>query len=79
VPIPEGLTPHSLRHTYISLRALVNGGVLAQSGTGDVSDPTLGPSGDEPENDESPVDTWLSGDSWGGTRTPDLTIMSRAL
>jgi integrase len=120
VPIPEGLTPHSLRHTYISLRvalgddaatiaqdaghadmavtfriythvmrlqegdrerlrALVNGGVLAQSGTGAVSVPPAEPSRDEPENDESPVDTGISGGSWGGTRTPDLTIMSRAL
>jgi integrase len=120
VPIPEGLTPHSLRHTYISLRValgddaatiaqdaghadmavtfriythvmrlsegdrerlrdLVNGGVLAPNGTGDGGAADRVPPLVDTQNDESPADTGLSGDSWGGTRTPDLTIMSRAL
>jgi hypothetical protein len=30
-------------------------------------------------NDETPGFPGASSDSWGGTRTPDLTIMSRAL
>jgi integrase len=119
-PTPEGLTPHSLRHSYISLRValghdpatiaqdaghadmavtfriythvmrlqegdrerlkgLVNGGVLAPNGTGaPANDPNNAPA-DVSQNDETPGFPGASDDSWGGTRTPDLTIMSRAL
>ena len=119
-PTPEGLTPHSLRHTYISLRvaigddpatiaqdaghadmgvtfriythvmrydeasrerlrALVNGSVLALIGTGALDH---GPDGGPErllQDAETPADAEASADSWGETRTPDLTIMSRAL
>ena len=119
-PTPEGLTPHSLRHTYISLRvalghdratiaqdaghadiavtfriythvtrldegdrqrlqALVNGGVLAPIGTGTApKDANNAPTG-EPRNDGTTANAGVPSDSWGETRTPDLTIMSRAL
>ncbi|MDX6726248.1 MAG: integrase [Baekduia sp.] len=119
-PTPEGLTPHSLRHTYISLRvalghdpatlaqdaghadmavtfriythvmrlqegdrerlkALVNGGVLAVIGSESAPEATNNAPAEKPGNDETPANTGVSGDSWAGTRTPDLTIMSRAL
>jgi integrase len=119
-PTPEGLTPHSLRHTYISLRvalghdpatiaqdaghadmavtfriythvmrfqegdrerlkALVNGGVLAPNGTGALDEGSKVAPNRASQNDETPADAGASSDSWGGTRTPDLTIMSRAL
>jgi len=119
-PTPEGLTPHSLRHTYISLRvalgddpaaiaqdaghadmgvtfriythvmrlqegdrerlrALVEGRVLAPIGTGTPEDNREVVESADPRNDETPASTGASADSWGGTRTPDLTIMSRAL
>jgi hypothetical protein len=41
------------------------------------ADPTAEPSGSE--NAKGPDLRDLSSDSWAGTRTPDLTIMSRAL
>jgi hypothetical protein len=61
------------------LRELVNGGVLAPSGTGDAGDGDLGARREENQNEETPDNAGASGDSWGETRTPDLTIMSRAL
>ena len=119
-PIPEELTPHSLRHTYISLRvalgddpavisqdaghadmgvtfriythvmrlqdgdrerlkALVNGIVWAPMGTGASGDNPKVVENEPSESSETPADAGVSGDSWGETRTPDLTIMSRAL
>jgi integrase len=119
-PTPEGLTPHSLRHTYISLRvalghdpatiaqdaghadmavtfriythvmrlqegdrerlkALVNGGVLAGIGSGTPPEHPTEASEQPSQNDETPGFPGASSDSWGETRTRDLTIMSRAL
>ena len=118
-PLPERLTQHSLRHTYISLRvalgddlaaisrdaghadinvtfriythvmalgdgdraalrALVDGGVCAPMSTGGVSEGEQATAAD-PRNDNGPHEMGPVGDSWGETRTPDLTIMSRAL
>jgi hypothetical protein len=119
-PTPEGLTPHSLRPTYISLRvalghdpatiaqdaghadmavtcriythvmrlqegdrerlkALVNGGVLAPNGTGAATKDPNNAGEQSSRNDETTGFPGASPDSWGETRTPDLTIMSRAL
>src|SRR4051794_28936383 len=119
-PTPEGLTPHSLRHTYISLRvalgddpttiaqdaghadmavtfriythvmrlqdgdrerlkALVEGRVLAPIGTGTPSHDSEGASAAAPEDAKTPDNAGAFEGSWGETRTPDLTIMSRAL
>ena len=119
-PLPERLSPHSLRHTYISLRvalgtirrpsrrtrrhadmavtfriythvmhlnegdrerlrALVNGSVFGTErhwSPGQGSDSSSAKSLQDAEN---PADAGLSEGSWGETRTPDLTIMSRAL
>jgi hypothetical protein len=61
------------------LKALVNGGVLAPIGTGTATEDANNAPTDEPGNDETPADAGASSDSWGETRTPDLTIMSRAL
>jgi hypothetical protein len=61
------------------LKALVNGGVLAPMGTGTTEDNRPVVENRDPRNDETPELPGVSGDSWGGTRTPDLTIMSRAL
>jgi hypothetical protein len=61
------------------LKALVNGGVLAPIGTGAPAEGLHRPSEEASENDETPGFTGASADSWGETRTPDLTIMSRAL
>ena len=61
------------------LKALVNGGVLAPSSTGGRADNTNNAPTDEPRNDETPGNPGVPSDSWGETRTPDLTIMSRAL
>ncbi|MDX6641206.1 MAG: integrase [Solirubrobacteraceae bacterium] len=119
-PTPEGLTPHSLRHTYISLRvaigddpatvaqdaghadmavtfriythvmrfnkgdrerlrALVEGVQMALIGTGGLDEGLHEPSEASLQDAENTAGAGLSGDSWGETRTPDLTIMSRAL
>jgi len=119
-PITEGLTPHSLRHTYISLRvalgddpavisqdaghadmavtfriythvmrlqdgdrerlkSLVNGGVLAPIGTGALDPGPEEASSEEPKDAKTPAVAGVLESSWGETRTPDLTIMSRAL
>ncbi len=119
-PIPEGLTPHSLRHTYISLgvaigddpatiaqdaghadmavtfriythvmrfnegdrdrlKALVDGLHWAPMGTGVADDGPNQASEKSLQDAENPAGAGLSEDSWGETRTPDLTIMSRAL
>jgi integrase len=118
-PLPEKLTQHSLRHTYISLRvalgddlaavsrdaghadtnvtfriythvmslgegdrarlrALVDGGVCAPLSSSGTTAP-VAPDATSPRNDENPHEQEAFGGSWGGTRTPDLTIMSRAL
>ena len=61
------------------LKALVNGGVLAPDGTGAANKATDDAQQTDPRNDETPGFPGVPGDSWGGTRTPDLTIMSRAL
>jgi len=119
-PTSEGLTPHSLRHTYISLRvalgddaatiaqdaghadmavtfriythvmrlqegdrdrlrALVEGLEWAPLGTGSPADGSTEPQSETHENEETPANAGVSANSWGETRTPDLTIMSRAL
>src|SRR3954468_3392993 len=119
-PTPEGLTPHSLRHTYISLRvaigddpatiaqdaghadmavtfriythvmrlqegdrdrlqALVEGRVLAPNGTGTPSHDSRTPTGTTSKNEKTPDNARAFEGSWGEARTPDLTIMSRAL
>jgi integrase len=118
-PLPEKLTQHSLRHTYISLRvalgddlaavsrdaghadinvtfriythvmslgegdrarlrALVDGGVCAPLSSS-ASAGAVAADATSPLNDGNPHEQGVSGGSWGGTRTPDLTIMSRAL
>src|SRR3954468_17700089 len=119
MPIPERLTMHSLRHTYISLRvalgddaaviaqdaghadmsvtfriythvmrlqpgdrerlrALVEGRDWAPMGTGAGSSEPQQETADPPENEKTPDGAGAFEDSWGETRTPDLTIM-RAL
>jgi len=119
-PTPEGLTPHSLRHTYISLRvalgddaatiaqdaghadmavtfriythvmrladgdrdrlqALVEGTHWAPMGTGTATSSSQAFAEIKPSNAKTPDRTGVFEGSWGETRTPDLTIMSRAL
>src|SRR3954469_6809271 len=118
--VPEDLTPHSLRHTYISLRvalgddpatiaqdaghadmavtfriythvmrlqegdrdrlqALVEGRVLAPNGTGVRSHDSRTPAATTSRDAKTPDNAGAFEGSWGETRTPDLTIMSRAL
>jgi integrase len=61
------------------LRTLCDGGRLGSSGQNPPQkDPHMIASG-VPENDETPVSTGVSTGTWGVTRTPDLTIMSRTL
>lgn len=61
------------------LRALVNGNALALNGTGVLDQgPDRQPT-KSLQDAENPADAGLSESSWGETRTPDLTIMSRAL
>ncbi len=58
------------------LKTLVNDSGLALDGTGALN---RGPEQPDPEpsrNAETPADAGVSGNSWGETRTPDLTIMS---
>ena len=61
------------------LRALVNGSVLALKGTGAPDKGSDSTSAKSLQDAENPADAGLARDSWGETRTPDLTIMSRAL
>jgi hypothetical protein len=61
------------------LKALVNGGVLAVIGSETADEATNNAPTPAPRNDETPGNPGVSSDSWGETRTPDLTIMSRAL
>ncbi len=61
------------------LKALVNGIVWAPMGTGASGDNPKVVENEPSESSETPADAGVSGDSWGETRTPDLTIMSRAL
>ena len=61
------------------LRALVNCSVLALKGTGAPDNGSDGTSAKSLQDAENPADAGLARDSWGETRTPDLTIMSRAL
>lgn len=106
-PLPEGLTQHSLRHTYISLRVALGDDlarIARDAGHADVQvtfriythvldlddaarerlralvDGQAGPSfGQRLGSDPAEAPSEIGGvDSWGGTRTPDLTIM-RAL
>ena len=118
-PLPEKLTQHSLRHTYISLRvalghdlatisrdaghadinvtfriythvmslrdgdreqlrALVDGGIWAPAGTRSDLEGPSDEASSEPGT-EKPRRSGAFSSSWGETRTPDLTIMSRAL
>ena len=61
------------------LKALVNGGVLAPNGTGAATKDPNNAGAQPSRNDETTGFPGASPDSWGETRTPDLTIMSRAL
>jgi hypothetical protein len=61
------------------LRALVEGVQMALIGTGGPDKGLNEPSEESLQDAENTAGAGLSGDSWGETRTPDLTIMSRAL
>ncbi len=60
------------------LRALVDGGFVHSLSSGADLGAALAEA-DDPRNDKGPHEMGPDASSWGGTRTPDLTIMSRAL